>query len=107
MNSNDHPDRYNAAEKLLMQFALEVVVEQTKEELGGEEKKLKQLEGTLRKLEKDNDRYHQEIEDAKKRISRAEADVEKNVQEQENARTMIEAQMSVVENVNQKLRNLR
>lgn len=106
VNSFDHPDKYNECEKILMRFAIEVAKEQTRQELAGEEKRLKKVYATLKKLEKDNDRYHKEIENAKARIQRAEENIVKNLQDQEETQKNIEVQEEVVDEVRKRLADL-
>ncbi|MEL6864969.1 MAG: hypothetical protein AAFP19_11140 [Bacteroidota bacterium] len=103
LSSAEHPDRYTEGEKLLMRFALFVAKEQTKMELEAEEKKLKKLKSSLKKLERDNDRYHRDIENAKERIRKAEENIVVNEQEQDGARKQIELQQETIEDVRQRL----
>ena len=107
LSSGTHPDQYREAEKLLMRFALEVAIQKTQDKLDEEEKTFKKLEGTLRSLERDNDRYHKEIEDAKARIARAESDIQTNIKDQEKAKKEIEVQREVIEKVRTKLSELK
>ena len=57
-------------------------------------------------MEKDNDRYHKEIENAKARIQRAEENIVKNVQDQEETQKNIEVQEEVVDEVRKRLADL-
>ena len=106
LSSSEHPDEFVEGEKLLMRFALFVAKEKTKIELEAEEKKLKQLNSSLKKLKRDNERYHREIEAAKERIKKAEANIDTNVVEQEETTQMIEMQKETVKMVKQKLADL-
>lgn len=106
LSSSEHPNRYTEAEKLVLRFALEVARYSTKEQLEDEEKALKKLESNLKKLKRANDRYHEDIEDAKKRIAKAEENIEENLKEQEDAIKQLEAQKAAVELIKKRLSDL-
>ena len=106
LNSTDHPDRFKEAEKIMMRFALEVAKETTKVELEEQEEMLEDLEDDLKKLKKNNDRYHKAIENAKKKIAEAEDDIVENEKEQEAMVKKIAEQMKAVEAVKKKLNDL-
>ena len=106
VSSYDHPDQYTEAEKELMRFALEVTREKIKLELNDEEDKLKKLNKNLKKLERSNDSYHREIEQAKERIRKAEANIEQNEIDQQDTRSAIELQEQAVEKVRKRLGDL-
>lgn len=106
LNSTDHPDKVPSAEKILMAFGLEVAKEMTILELEEEEKKLKGLNSSLKKLEKDKENYEKEIEQAKERIAKAEANIEQNAKDQDDAKIMIENQQKAIEKVKKKLNDL-
>lgn len=95
--------QYIEAEKFLMRFALYVTKEKIKIELNEEEKEMKQLTNELGKLERDNQNYHREIEQAKERIKRAEANIVTNLENQEKAKADIENQQEVLEEVKKRL----
>lgn len=106
LNSEEHPDQFLEAEKFLMRFALYVAKEKTEVELNGEEKEMRRLESLLKRLERDNERYHREIEVAKEKIRQNEANIETNVVEQEEARKLIELQIAQLEKVKARLAEL-
>lgn len=103
LNSNDHQERFSAGETFLSNFEYEVYKDRIRSEIKSEENNLKKLESNMKKLKKNNDRYHKEIEDAKKKIAKAEANIEDNIQEQEETDALIEAQKEVVELTKKKL----
>lgn len=104
--SETHQDRYLEGEKFLMRFALFVAKENTKIELDEEENQLKKLLTLKKKLERDNERYHREIEQAKEAIRKAEANIETNLVEQDDANQQIEIQNGVVDDVKKRLSDL-
>ncbi len=106
LSSAEHPDRYTEAEKLLMRFALEVTKEKIKIEIDNEEDNLKDFEKDMKKLVRANENYHRDIEQAKERIRKAEANIEKNEADQEATRKKIEAQKNVVVKVKKRLEDL-
>ena len=93
-------------EKILADFALTVQREQTKIQLDDQNDALKKLEKQQRNLEKDNQGLHDDIENWKKRITKAEADIETNLKNQEDAKVKIEAQKKLVEEVQKKLNSM-
>jgi len=106
LSSYEHPDEYDEAQKILLRFALEVAIETTKIELNGEEKKMKELDNKLKRLQRDKENYEKEIVLAKERIEKAEANIETNEKDQSNTNEAIEAQRGVIEQVQDKLRQL-
>jgi len=106
LSSQEHPDAYVEAEKFLMRFALFVAKEKTSVELNNEEKEMRKLENMLKRLERDNERYHREIELAKEKILQNEGNIETNVVEQEEARKLIELQLELVEKIRLRLSEL-
>lgn len=106
LNSQEHPDAYVEAEKFLMRFALFVAKEKTTIELDNEEKAMRKLETMLKRLERDNERYHREIELAKEKILQNEGNIETNVVEQEEARKLIELQLEQIEKIRLRLKDL-
>ncbi|MEP7323787.1 MAG: hypothetical protein ABI761_17810, partial [Saprospiraceae bacterium] len=62
VNSSTYPREYEESGKLLAKFAQAVKVSQAEDELEGVEKEYKKSDSDLKKLKKDNDDYHKEIE---------------------------------------------
>lgn len=106
LNSSEHPDAYLEAEKFLMRFALFVAREKTNVELDTENKAMSKLESLLKRLERDNERYHREIELAKEKIRQNESNIETNIVEQEETRKLIELQIQQLEKIKQRLAEL-
>ena len=104
--SETHPDRYMEGEKFLMRFALFVAKENTVIELEEEEKQLSRLGSSLKRLVRDNERYHREIEQAKEAIRKAEANIETNIINQDETNQQIELQQGVVGDVKKRLSDL-
>jgi len=105
LSSTDHPERYAAGEDFLNDFELQVYKEGVKAEIKTEENNLKKIESELKKLKKNNSRYHKEIKNAKEKIAKMEANIEDNLQEQEEANTKIEAQKKIVDDTKKKMDN--
>ncbi len=103
LNSDEHPNRYVEAEKYLMRFALFMAKEKTTLELESQEKTLGKTESLLKRLERDNERYHRDIEVAKEKIRLSESNIETNLVEQEETRKLIEAQLTAIEKIRAKL----
>jgi len=106
VNSYTHPDEFDEAQKVLLNFGLEVAKEYTIMELEDEEKTLKKMNNDLKKLGKEKLSYEKAIEDYKQKILDAEASIENNILEQERMNETIEAQNGAIEIVKKKLANL-
>jgi predicted 3-demethylubiquinone-9 3-methyltransferase (glyoxalase superfamily) len=105
--ASDRKEQYAEAEKILMKFAHQCKIEQTNNELGESEKKLKGLEKDLDKLKKDNDGYHKDIADAEKKIAEAKDNIIKNEVQQKDAVEMINLQKQLVEEIKLRLGDLK
>jgi len=103
LSSNGDSGKYVEAEKFLMRFALFVTKEKIKLELIAEEKEMKQLTNDLTKLEREKTSYEREIEQAKERIKRAEANIVTNLENQDKAKGDIDNQKEVIEEVKRRL----
>ena len=97
--------QYLEAEKMLMNFALEVSRSQISDDVSTQEDNLKNLEKELDRLRKDKERAERDIVDAQKRIAELEADIQKNIADQETKQREIEAQMKVVESTKRRLKD--
>lgn len=106
LSSYEHPDEYDEAQKILLRFALEVAIESTKIELQEEEKKMKDLDNKLKRLQRDKENYEKEIVMAKERIEKAEANIIANEKDQGSTTEAIDTQKGVIEQVQEKLRQL-
>ena len=106
VGSKEYADKYAAAEKIMTDFALTVQREQTKIQLKDQNDMLIKLERQQRNLEKDKQGLHDDIENWKKRIIKAEADIETNIKNQEDTKLKIEAQKKLVEEVQKKLNSM-
>jgi outer membrane murein-binding lipoprotein Lpp len=107
VSSSNNPEAYNGATQLLADFAHKVKVDMIAIDLDTQQKAMDNLEKDLQKLKRENDGYHKTIEDAKQRITKAETDIAKNVQDQQLRMQEIESQRAVVEEVRKRLDNAR
>ncbi len=97
--------QYLEAEKMLMNFALEVSRAQISDDVSAQEGNLKDLEKELDRLRKDKERAERDIVDAQKRIAQLEADIQQNLVDQETKQREIEAQTKVVETTKRRLKD--
>lgn len=100
-------DQYAEAEKMLLKFAHEVKVEKTRLELKGAEKRLKDMKGDLSRLERQNDGYHNDIEQAEKRIAEAKENIVKNEEQQVDTAQKIELQKQLIDEIARRLAEMR
>ena len=103
LSAQMHPDRYPAAESLLLEFQREVGREKVRLELKAEEDNLHRLQKDLERLKAANERSQKEIERAQEAIRKAEADIAQNEQEQESILQQISQQQNAVDAVLQHL----
>lgn len=106
LGSYHFPEEFDEAQKLLLNFGLEVAKEYTLMELDEEEKSLKKLDNELKRLVKDKEGYEKAIVDYKNKIAEAEANIENNLVEQERKQEEIASQSETIEVVKKKLANL-
>jgi hypothetical protein len=106
LNRREQPQAANAAVSLLSDFYVVVRKEVIGEELRVGEKKLKDLEGDKRKLEKQNDGLHKDIEDYKAKIKKAEEEIVRNEQAQNTNVADQDAQRRVIESIRLRLQNV-
>lgn len=106
LNSYNNPDEFDEAQKVLLNFGLEVAKEYTIMELDDEEKTLKKMKNDLKRLMKEKENYEKAIADYEQKIIDAKADIENNIIEQQRMNDTIEAQNDTIEVVKKKLSNL-
>ncbi len=104
VNPDLDASQYLEAEKMLMNFALEVSRAQIAEDVDAQEAKLKDLERDIDRLRKDKERAERDIVDSKKRIAELEAGIQQNITDQEIKQREIEAQIEVVEVTKRRLK---
>ena len=106
LNRREHSQSADEAVSALSDFYVEVRREVVARELKDAEKKMKDLEGTKRKMEKENDNLHKDIEDYNAKIKKAEEDIKKNEQEQNSNVADQEAQRRLIEEIRIRLQNV-
>ncbi|MBU0487462.1 MAG: hypothetical protein KKA07_03785 [Bacteroidetes bacterium] len=102
LNKAQHASKYNAAEKILYDFAVSVSKNAVGEKVEEAQKEFSKREKALEALKKDNERLHSDIEKYKKQIEDAEGNIEKNVKDQEEATKAIEEQKTFLELLQEK-----
>ena len=103
VDSKSAADKYAEAEKILQNFATTVQREQTKKQLSDQQDDLKKMEKDEKKLENKNADLVKDIENWKKKITQAEADIQTNLKQQEEQKAKIEAQKKLVDEIAKKL----
>ena len=106
LSSYTHSDEYTDAEKMLMEFGLEVLREKVRMELEDEEDQMKRLAKRLKKLERANSNYHRDIKVAEEKIQKAEDNISKNEIEQAETKSSIEMQEAALEAVRKRLSDI-
>ena len=106
VDSKAFADKYAEAEKILQNFALTVVREQTKKQLSDQQDDLKKMEKAEKKLEDKNADLLKDIENWKKKIIQAETDIQTNLKQQEEQKAKIEGQKKLVDEIGKKLNTM-
>lgn len=91
----------------MRQFYLDVRRAVISQEIKNQEDKAKELENRLKKLQKDNDNLHKDIETYKAKIKKAEDDLVQNQKNQEAATVDMENQRRLIEQARQRLNNVQ
>jgi hypothetical protein len=106
ITQKDHPEKFDVAEKMLIDFKKKVEKEMVEIELKKQEKIFSGLEKDQRGLEKDKEGYERDITNAEERIRKAKENIIKNTADQETSKKKIEGQKKVVEEIKKKLNNM-
>ncbi|MES2395703.1 MAG: hypothetical protein V4549_06855 [Bacteroidota bacterium] len=104
LNSSEHKDQFNTAEKIVKDFAIKAIKNAVEEQLKAAQKIQSKLEDNQKDLEKENKSLNSDIEDYKAKIKRAEDDIVKNKAAQDKKKSEIEAQKKVVGDIDTKLK---
>ena len=106
VSSQLDPAQYGAAVKFLLDFKGSLDLVEAEDEMAFQEKALKSLEDDLKKMEKDNEDYHQKIKNAEKLIAEMKIEIQKNLNEQEAKKVDIDNQRKMVENAKGKVKSI-
>lgn len=90
-------ERYASAEKMVKEFAVKMTKVPMEKKVKENEKALNRLEGDQKDLEKDNKNLKSDIESYKEKIKKAEADIKKNEENQSKKKAEIETQKKVLD----------
>ena len=99
--------QYQEAADMLLKFAHEVKMEGTKIELDEAEKKLKSFQNEMDKLQRQNNGYHKDIEDAEKKIAQAKDNIVKNEEQQADSTQKIDLQNQLVDEIKRRLSEMK
>ena len=105
LNSETHPEQYNHAKVMLNEFLGKVSKTYIANLLNEEEKKMKDLEGVLKDIEKSSANSVKDIEKYEEKIQEAKANIEKCKSDKEGALKDIEAQKAVIKKVKMQLKS--
>jgi len=114
LSSQEHGERYPAAETFLRKFDLMIYAELMKEQLKVEEKKKKLMSKELKKIEKAQEKEKKKTDKQKKTIEKAQKaidDSEKVIEDQEVAKekqtSEIEYQDQLIDKINAKIKEAK
>lgn len=107
VGSENRPEAYAGAVKFLQKFDHHMHVRQVEIELEDEEKEMKKLSSEMDKLQRNNENYHKEIDKCKKKIIEMEADLVKNLEEQELSQKQIEKKEATLDEIKSRLAEIR
>ena len=107
LSSHNDADKYAAAEKLLKDFAVKTSRAPLEEKSKAALKLLGEMEGTKKDLEKENEKLHNEVDDYKSKISKAQDDIRKNEETQAKKRDEMDAQKALIEQLRKETEGVR
>jgi len=87
-----NPEQTEDIKQFLTNFALTFAKDHADDEYGNSKKDLKKMQGSLKKLQKQNEDYHKDIAKYKQLIEEAELSIEKNMDDQKERRSEITKQ---------------
>jgi len=103
ISSENDKDEYKNLQSFLQEYINETDRLYIKDIIKEQEKDLSKIEKDLKKLVKENENLHKDIEDAKALILKKQQDIETNLGNQDNNRTLVENQKELIRQSNQKL----
>ncbi|NND34959.1 MAG: hypothetical protein HKN76_20400 [Saprospiraceae bacterium] len=103
LSTASHPDKVVFAHQLLNRYGDMVTEVLIEEELKMQEKRLKELDNDLGKLNKENEGYHKEIDEAQAIIDQMKKDIEINLNAQGVKQSEIEKQRATIDQVKERL----
>lgn len=106
INSDNDSGAANAIQEIHTNIMYDVEKRIITKQLENEEGNLKDYQKDLSKLEKKNKKLHEDIEEYKEKILKAEADIEQNLLDQEDKKLQIEQQETKVGQVTDLLNNV-
>lgn len=101
LSSEEHGERYPAAENFLRKFDLMIYAELMKEQLKVEEKKKKLMAKELKKTQKAQEKEKKKIEKQQKTIDKAQRAIDESEKVMDEQKTIEEKQASEIEEQNQ------
>lgn len=107
LSSTVHPDKYEFVKQFMNKYGDSVTKVVIEEELKAHEKRLKELDGDLSKLEKENADFHKKIEEAQSIIDQMEKNIKVNLNAQNVKKTEIDGQRHLIDDVKTKLNRYR
>lgn len=107
LSSSDHPEKFKAMKKILFDFAKEMSKEVVKEQIKDASKVFSGFELDQKKLTRENEDLHKDIENYKEKITKAEEDIKTNLANQEAKKKELEEQQKVVDALNEKLKGIK
>ncbi|HNE29311.1 MAG: hypothetical protein U0U46_20030 [Saprospiraceae bacterium] len=106
LNRRDDPRGAQEVSNAMRQFYLDVRRAVIGKEMKAQEEKAKEMESRLKKLQRDNESLHKDIDNYKTKIKKAEEDIVKNQKDQEATAVDIETQRRLIEQTRQRLQNV-
>ncbi|MEM1322048.1 MAG: hypothetical protein AAGG75_17440 [Bacteroidota bacterium] len=104
LSSNTHPDRFEAANKMLNDYANQMAKQAVERELENQEKSLKAMAGDLKKMQKDKTSMENDISKYEKKIEEAKAGIAQNLKDQEAKAAQIKGQENIIGEVKKRLK---
>ncbi|HTF02441.1 MAG TPA: hypothetical protein VK826_00385 [Bacteroidia bacterium] len=99
LSSGDNKSSYNAAEKIVKDFAVKMTKDAIADKRKAEEKKLEDVKDDQADLEKKNKDLNDDITDYNEKIKKAQDDIKANEEEQVKKKAEVDAQQKVLDDI--------
>jgi len=107
LSSEEHPERFPSAEKMLIDFGYYVLADVIDKRLKDKKKELRKEEKVLKKIERTKKKYEKKIEKLEKTIAKAEKDIDSNEEEITQQEEEATKQTSEIEATNEEIEEIK
>ena len=107
LSSSQHPDKYKAAEKIMQDFALELIADSYTNVISDKEKELDKMIRNRDKVKNDKEHLEKQNKDYADRIEKNKKEIEKREKELEEKNVEIEEKNKEIENIKNEAKKIK